>query len=211
MKIPRWKVWWAVMMPPREDIVRILENAGCEVIKGRSYTDVANPYTEQQLIDMIRDIDALMITSREELVTRRVIEAGGKLKTIAKMGIGVEQIDLAAATDMGVLVTNTPIEEDFLSVAEYTVGLILALGKNYKLADHNARLCKWRSVLNMMIKGKTVGIIGLGRIGSDVARLLRPFRAELLAYDPYVGAEKAEALGVKSTDEQENGSKSSED
>ncbi len=188
------------MMPGREDIIRALEDAGCEVIMGRSFTDLSKPYTEEQLIDKIQDVDALMITSREEVISRRVIEAGKRLKTIAKMGIGVEQIDLAAATERGVLVTNTPIEEDFLSIAEYTVGLILALGKNIKLADHNARLGKWRSVMNIMIRDKTVGIIGLGRIGSDVARLIRPFRVKLIAYDPYVSAEKAEGLAVRLTD-----------
>ena len=199
MKRPRWKVWWAVMVPGREDIVRILENAGCEVIMGRVFTDYANRYTEEQLIDKIRDIDALMIFSREEFINRRVIEAGRKLKTIAKMGIGVEQIDLTAATELGILVTNTPIEENFLSVAEYTVGLILALGKRFKLADHNARLAKWRSVPNVMIKDKTVGIIGFGRIGSMVANLLHPFRVRLLAYDPYMNAEKAEAMQINLT------------
>ena len=82
-------------------------------------------------------------------------------------------------------------------VAEFTVAMILGLANNLKLADHNARLGKWRSVRNTLLLGKTVGIVGLGRIGRAVVDLLRPFGIRFLAFDPYVSASEAEAAGVE--------------
>ncbi len=193
-----WKVWLMVIQPEREDIVRALEAAGCEVTLGRSFTDTKH-YTEEELVQKVQDKDGLMV-STGELITRRVMEAGGELRVVSKLGIGVEQIDVSAATDLGILVTNTPTEENFLSAAEYAVAMILSLAKKFKLADHNARLGLWRSVSNTLRRNKTVGIVGLGRIGSRVAQLLRPFEVRLLTSDPYVPTEKARALQVELTD-----------
>ena len=145
-------------------------------------------------------MDGLMV-STGEYMTRRIMEAGKKLKVIAKKGAGVEQIDIKSATDFGILVTNTPVKENFLSVAEYSLAMILAMAKKFKFADYKARQLKWRSVQNIFMRGKTVGIVGLGRIGSRLAELLlEPFAVKLLAYDPYVSAEKARSLGVELTD-----------
>jgi D-3-phosphoglycerate dehydrogenase len=145
-------------------------------------------------------MDAIMISTGDGHITRRVMEAGRKLKVIAKRAIGVGDIEVGAATDLGILVTNTPIELQYLSVAEFTVGMLLALANNLKLADRNARLGLWRSVSTTLLRNKTVGIVGLGRIGSRVAQLLRPFEVRLIAADPYVPPEKARALGVELTD-----------
>lgn len=194
----QWKVWLTGRDEGREDIVRTLEAAGCEVTLGRLFTDTWR-YTEDELVEKVQGVDAIMISTGDGHITRRVMEAGRKLKVIAKRAIGVGDIDVSAATDLGILVTNTPIELQYLSVAEFTVGMILALANNFKLADHNARLGLWRSVSTTLLRHKTVGIVGLGKIGSRVAQLLRPFEVRLLAFDPYVPAEKARALGVELT------------
>jgi len=195
----QWRVWLTGIDVGREDIIHALEAAGCEVTLGRLFTDSWH-YTEEELVEKVLDMDAIMISTGDGNITRRVMEAGSKLKAIAKRAIGVGDIDVSAATDLGILVTNTPLEEHYLSVAEYTVSMILSLAKNLKLADHNARLGLWRSVSHTFLRNKTVGIVGLGRIGSRVAQLLHPFEVKLLAYDPYVPTEKAKALEVKLTD-----------
>jgi len=195
----QWKVWLTGRDAGREDIVHALEAAGCEVTLGRLFTDTWH-YTEEELVEKVDGMDAIMISTGDGNITRRVMEAGKKLKVIAKRAIGVGDIDVGAATDLGILVTNTPLELHYLSVAEFTVGMILALANNLKLADHNARRGLWRSVSNTLLRNKTVGTVGLGRIGSRVAELLRPFEVKLLAYDPYVLPEKAKALEVELTD-----------
>jgi D-3-phosphoglycerate dehydrogenase len=138
----------------------------------------------------------MMMGSRDQ-ITRHVMEGAPKLSTIAKTGIGVECIDVAGATALGILVSNTPIPENYLSVAEGTLARILALAKDLKRADRNARLGRWRSITNTFLQGKTVGIVGLGRIGSRVAELLRPFQVRLVAYSPSVSPERARRFVVE--------------
>ena len=102
----------------REDIVHALEAAGCEVTLGRLFTDTWH-YTEEELVEKVDGMDAIMISTGDGNITRRVMEAGKKLKVIAKRAIGVGDIDVGAATDLGILVTNTPLELHYLSVAEF--------------------------------------------------------------------------------------------
>jgi lactate dehydrogenase-like 2-hydroxyacid dehydrogenase len=194
-----WKVWLTGRDPDREDIVQALEAAGCALTLGRLFTDTWH-YTEEELVEKVQGMDAIMISTGDGNITRRVMEAGKKLKVISKRAIGVGDIDVSAATDLGILVTNTPLELHYLSVAEFTVGAILGLANNLKLADYNARRGLWRSVSNTLLRNKTVGIVGLGRIGSRVAELLHPFELKLLAYDPYVPPEKAKAWNVQLID-----------
>ena len=194
-----WKVWLTGRDPDREDIVQALEAAGCALTLGRLFTDTWH-YAEEELVEKVQGMDAIMISTGDGNITRRVMEAGKKLKVISKRAIGVGDIDVSAATDLGILVTNTPLELHYLSVAEFTVGAILGLANNLKLADYNARRGLWRSVSNTLLRNKTVGIVGLGRIGSRVAELLHPFELKLLAYDPYVPPAKAKARNVQLTD-----------
>jgi D-3-phosphoglycerate dehydrogenase len=195
----KWRVWLSGRDPDREDIIEKLEAAGCEVSLGRLFTDTWH-YTEDELVEKVKGMDAIMISTGDGNITRRVMEAGKELKVVAKRAIGVGDIDTKAATDLGILITNAPLELHYLSVAEFTVGMLLALANKAKLADFNARQGRWRSVSNTLLRHKTVGIIGLGRIGSRVAELLHPFELKLLAYDPYVPPERAKTLGVALTD-----------
>jgi D-3-phosphoglycerate dehydrogenase len=195
----KWRVWLSGRDPDREDIIEALKAAGCEVSLGRLFTDTWH-YNEDELVEKVADMDAIMISTGDGQITRRVVEAGKKLTVISKRAIGVGDIDVKAATEMGILVTNAPLELHYLSVAEFTVSAILGLANNLKLADHNARRGLWRSVSNTLLRHKTVGIVGLGRIGARVAELLHPFELRLLSYDPYVPPERAKALEVELTD-----------
>jgi D-3-phosphoglycerate dehydrogenase len=169
----RYRVFVTETRPGQEALRSALEQAGCSVTFGRPFTDPAGPYSEEELRALIAEAAAVLMMGSRDRFTRRVLEGAPQLMTIAKTGIGIERIDVAAATELGILVSNTPIPENYLSVAEGTVGRILALAKNLKLADRNARLGLWRSVTNTFLQGKTVGIVGLGRIGSRVAELLQ--------------------------------------
>lgn len=196
---PRYKVFWAETLTGRDDIIKALTDGGCQVIQGRPFTDAASAYTDEELVQLLRDVDGVMVGSRERW-TRRVFESCPRLLTVAKLGIGVERIDVKAATGLGILVSNTPLPENYLSVAEQTVGAILALAKNFKAADLTAREGRWRGVTNLLFKGKTVGIVGVGRIGSRVAHLLRSFEVRVLGYDPFVPPEELRRRGVEPTD-----------
>jgi D-3-phosphoglycerate dehydrogenase len=174
----------------------MLREAGCEITLGRPFTDAATVYSEDELKAMVREMDALLVSSRE-LFTRGVMMAAPRLVTIAKLGIGVERIDLRAATELGILVSNTPIPENYLAVAEYAVAFMLAMAKQLKSGDQQGRAGRWRSIVGTFMRGKTVGLVGLGRIGSRVAALLRPFEVRILAFDPFVARERAAEAGVE--------------
>ncbi len=173
-----------------------LRDAGCEIVLGRPFTDAASVYAEDELKTMVRDMDALLVSSRE-LFTRAVMMAAPRLVTIAKLGIGVERIDVRAATDLGILVSNTPIPENYLAVAEYAVAFMLAMAKQLKPGDRQGRAGRWRSIVGTFMRGKTVGLVGLGRIGSRVASLLKPFEVRLIAFDPFVEPARAAEAGVE--------------
>lgn len=189
-------VWFTGRDPNRNDIIEALEQAGCEVRLGRLFNDPWH-YTEDQLIENVREVDAVMLSTGDGQVTRRVMESAPHLTVIAKRAIGVGDIDVAAATDLGILVANAPHDLHYLGVAEFTVAMILAMANNLKLADHNARLGKWRSVRNTLLSSKTIGIVGLGRVGCTVVDLLRPFGVRFLVFDPYAPPERARAAGVQ--------------
>lgn len=194
----RFKVFWAETLPDREDIIKAFTDGGCQVIQGRPFTDAHRAYTDAELVELLRDVDGALVGSRERW-TRRLFESCPRLKTVAKLGIGVERIDVKAATELGILVSHTPLPENYLSVAEQTVGCIVAFAKNFKAGDLATREGRWRSVTNFLLKGKTAGIIGVGRIGSRVAHLLRAFEVRCLGYDPYVSAEELRRRGVEPT------------
>jgi phosphoglycerate dehydrogenase-like enzyme len=196
----RYRVFVTEARPGQEALRSALEAERCGVAFGRPFEDPAGPYSDDELRALVADADAILMMGSRDRITRRVMEAATKLRTIAKTGIGVEPIDVQAATELGILVSHTPIPENYLSVAEGTVARILALAKNLKLADRNARLGRWRSVTNTFLQGKTVGIVGLGRIGSRVAELLRPFQVRLVAYSPSVSPERGRRFGVELVD-----------
>jgi D-3-phosphoglycerate dehydrogenase / 2-oxoglutarate reductase len=154
-------------------------------------------WTEAELIAAARDVDVIL-ASHLDTISAGVMEAASRLRLVIVPFIGTDKIDVAAATRFGVLVANSPTPENFTAVAEATIGLALMLLKRVKHNEAKLRRGEWaaRGDRGDFLFGKTVGIVGLGRIGSRVARRLAGWEVRLLASDPYASRADAEALGV---------------
>ncbi|HLD69139.1 MAG TPA: hydroxyacid dehydrogenase, partial [Candidatus Omnitrophota bacterium] len=151
----------------------------------------------EELKGIIKNYDALIIRSATT-VTADIIEAADKLKVIGRAGVGLDNVDLKAATKKGIVAMNTP-GGNTTSTAEHTMSLILALSRNIPQACASLKSGKWeRSKFEgVELYGKTLGIIGLGRIGATVARMCKSFGMKIMAYDPFLSIEIASKLGVE--------------
>ena len=129
-------------------------------------------------------------------VDRSVIEAADDLVVIARYGAGVDRIDLDAARERGIVVTNTP-SANAVAVAELTIGLMLALARYIPTADAATKRGEWPRLRGVSLEGKTVGLLGLGAIGREVARRLQCFACTVVAHDPVVDSGVAQSLGVQ--------------
>ena len=186
--------------PPEE--LDPLRAAGHEVVVGRPLDMPGRrAYAESELIEQVRAADVLL-ASHLERVTPAVMEHAEHLGLVIVPFIGVDKIDVPAATRLGVLVANSPTPENFIAVAEATIGLLLMLLKRVKRGESRLRRGEWarREDRGDFLFGKTVGIVGLGRIGTHVARRLAGWDVRLLAADPYVTPERAAAVGVTLVD-----------
>jgi D-3-phosphoglycerate dehydrogenase len=150
-----------------------------------------------ELLKVIGQYDGLVIRSGTK-VTEKVIEAGERLRVIARAGIGVDNIDVAAATRRGIVVVNAP-GGSTIAAAEHTIALILALARHLPQADASLRAGKWQRqrFIGTEIRHKTLGVIGLGKIGTEVARRGQALEMRVLAFDPFVSQEYAQYLGVE--------------
>jgi len=152
---------------------------------------------EEELIRVCKEADGLI--NQYALLTRRVLENLPKCKVVARYGVGVDSIDLKAATDLGIIVANVPdycVDE----VASHTVAMILTLARKTAFFDRKVKSNQWDFTQGMpidRIQGKTLGLIGCGRIGLEVAKRISPFGVKVLAFDPYI--QKAER-GIELTD-----------
>ena len=169
---------------------------GIDLLKKRIPVDVKRGLSPDELIAAIGDYDALVVRS-ETRVTAPVIAAGANLKVVARAGIGVDNIDLDAATRAGIAVVNAPIGNT-VAAAEHTVALMLALARNIPQACASMKDGQWQrsAFMGIEVRGKALGIIGLGRVGSEVARRAAAFGMRLVAYDPFVAPDFASRLGV---------------
>ncbi len=170
---------------------------GIEAIRAHAEVDVALGLSPDELIGRIGDYDALVVRS-ETKVTRQVIEAGSKLQVIGRAGVGVDNIDVDAATRRGIVVVNAPAG-NIVSAAEHTIALMLALARNIPQANAVLRSGEWRrhDFLGIEVRGKTLGIIGLGNVGSEVARRAKGLEMRIIAHDPFVSLDHARTLGVE--------------
>jgi phosphoglycerate dehydrogenase-like enzyme len=180
-----------------------LAAAGCEVV-------VAGPNAERaELALLARGADALLGATFRGAIDREFLAISPNLRIVAKYTIGVDDVELDAATALGVLVTHCPTEANWGGVAEGAIALMLALLKRIRERDAHVKAGGWREPpfygtyvgrRSDGYRGITIGIVGLGRAGSRVAELLAPWRARVLATDPYVEAAKFERLGVERVD-----------
>ena len=189
-----------LIFAPREEppsILQQLENAGLEIGIGSRDWQLPRGSHEDAFAAAARDTVALMGTSiRHTPVSRRIMEGSQRLRIVAKYTVGVDDVDVDAATDLGIMVCHSPTESNCFAVAETTVAMMLTILKKVRERDASVRAGEWRkpehggayigSRLSDGYSGITLGIVGLGRIGSRVAQLLAPWRIRILAYDPYI-------------------------
>lgn len=185
---------------PRILIADPVAPEGIEMLRAAGDVDVHTGLAADALIGIIGNYDALVVRS-ETKVTRPVIEAATRMQVIGRAGVGVDNIDLEAATARGVIVVNAP-QGNTIAAAEHTLALLMALARHVPQSDASMRSGKWdrKNYLGTEIRGKTLGIIGLGKIGSEVARRAVAMEMRVLAHDPFVPVERVRALGVESVD-----------
>lgn len=159
--------------------------------------------TVEQFKELIKDYDGLIIRS-EVKVTADIIAAASKLRFIGRAGTGVDNVDIPAATQKGIVVANVP-GGNTISAAEHTIGLMLSLARNIPQAHKSLKTKEWKreKFIGTELQGKTLGLIGLGRIGNEVAHRMLAFGMKVIAYDPFVNKEFIKAMGIelKSLDE----------
>jgi D-3-phosphoglycerate dehydrogenase len=174
-----------------------LAERGLEILRQDFEVDLRPELAKEGLPQAIGPYEALVVRS-QTTVDAPVIEAGQNLRVIARAGIGLDNVDVEAATRRGVMVVNAP-QSNILSAAEHTMTLILALARNVPQADAALRAGEWNRerFQGVELHGKTLGIVGLGRVGTMVAQRALAFGMRLIAYDPYVSRERARTLGIE--------------
>jgi len=175
---------------------QMLKNAGCEIIRGEASWRTPQGDNEADMCAMASNADALTGSSiRSSPITSRIMDSAPELRIIAKCTIGVDDVDIEAATERGILVTHSPMESNWGAVSEGTMSIILTLLKKTREKDEAVKRGEWRnpSMQGTFVgrrqdgyPGLTVGIVGLGRTGRRLADLLKPWRVRIIAYDPYV-------------------------
>ncbi len=175
-----------------------LSPRAAEIFRERGVeVDVKVGMKPEELIACIGEYEGLAIRSATK-VTAEVLAAAGNLKVIGRAGIGVDNIDLNAATSGGVVVMNTPFGNS-ITTAEHAIAMMFALARQIPAADHSTQSGKWEKsrFMGVELTGKTLGIIGCGNIGSIVAERALGLKMKVAAYDPYLSPERANALGVE--------------
>ncbi len=170
---------------------------GMENLKAMTEVDVKLGLKPDELKAIIGQYDALIVRS-ETQVTADVIKCGTKLQIIARAGVGLDNIDVNAATQQGIMVVNAPTGNT-VAAAEHTMALMLALARNIPQAHAQLKAGKWnrKEFTGVELRNKTLGIIGLGNVGSGVAVRARGFEMRLIGYDPFASQEYAASIGVK--------------
>jgi D-3-phosphoglycerate dehydrogenase len=159
--------------------------------------EVNTSLTQEELLGIIKNYDALVIRSSTK-VTDEVIEAADRLRVIGRAGIGLDNVDIAAASKRGIVVMNTP-DGNVITTAEHAVAMLMALSRNIPQAAASMRSHKWEKKLfrGKELFNKTLGVIGIGRIGRIVADRARGMKMNIVAYDPYIPPETIEKMGVE--------------
>ena len=173
-----------------------ISEKGTELLSKEFDVTVKDKISAEELLETIGEYDALMVRSASK-VTAQVIEKADKLKIIGRAGVGVDNIDLAAATKKGIIVINSP-GGNTIAATEHTFAMMLSLARNIPVANETMQQGQWnrKKYVGVELKGKTLSVVGMGRIGSGVAERAIAFGMNVMVYDPYINAERAANLGV---------------
>lgn len=174
-----------------------IDQVGIDILSQVAQVDVKTKLSPEELVQVIPEYDALMIRSGTR-VTHEVIEAGTQLKIIGRAGVGVDNVDVLAATRKGIVVVNSP-EGNTIAAAEHTLAMMLSLSRYIPSANQSLKGGQWdrKSFTGVEVYKKTLGVVGLGKIGAHVATVAQAMGMRLLAYDPFVSNERAEQLGCR--------------
>jgi D-3-phosphoglycerate dehydrogenase len=172
-------------------------DSGVALLREHFDVDVGVDWSEQELVERLGEYDGIVIRS-QTLMTAELIARGGRLRVIGRAGVGVDNVDVDAATKRGIVVANAP-QSNVVTAAEHTMALLLALARNIPQAQQSLLEGRWdRSKYSgVELYEKTLGIVGFGRIGQLVAQRARAFNMRVLAFDPFVSAERYRELGVE--------------
>ena len=170
---------------------------GIEMLRAEFEVDVHDKISREELLEIIPNYDALMIRSASK-ITADVINRADKLKIIGRAGVGVDNIDLNAATARGIIVINSP-GGNTIAATEHTLAMMLSMARNIPIANQTVHQGQWnrKDYVGVELKGKTLGVVGMGRIGAGVAKRAIAFGMKVIGYDPYLSEERANDLGVK--------------
>ncbi|MBR3746800.1 MAG: phosphoglycerate dehydrogenase [Selenomonadaceae bacterium] len=177
-----------------------IANEGIELLKENFDVEVRDKISHEELLDIIPTFDALIVRSASK-VSADVLERGVNLKIIGRAGVGVDNIDVQAATARGIIVINSP-DGNTIAATEHTFAMMLAVSRNIPQANQVMHAGGWdrKKFVGVELRNKTLGIIGLGKIGAGVAKRAQSFDMKVIAYDPFVSEERAKSLGVKLTE-----------
>ncbi|KAF8025286.1 hypothetical protein BT93_F2200 [Corymbia citriodora subsp. variegata] len=175
-----------------------LGEAGLEVLRGYGRVECLYDLSPEELCAKISAVDALIVRSGTK-VTRQVFEAAkGRLKVVGRAGVGIDNVDLQAATEHGCLVVNAPTANT-VAAAEHGIALLAAMARNVAQADASIKAGKWErsKYVGVSLVGKTLAVMGFGKVGSEVARRAKGLGMTVIAHDPYAPADRARAMGVE--------------
>ena len=178
-----------------------IDEAGVQrLVQAGHDVDAKAGLSPADLLAIVGDYDALLVRS-ETKVTAEVVAAAGRLQVIGRAGVGVDNIDIDAATARGIAVVNAPTGNT-IAAAEHAFALMMALARNIPQADASMRRGEWTrsKFTGVELRNKTLGIVGLGKVGSEFARRAKAFQMTIIAHDPYVPQEFARSLGVEMVD-----------
>ena len=191
------------MTPPKVLIADAISQRGVDELcrDGALEAVIKTGLSEKELVDLIPDFSALVVRSQTK-VTADILNAGAKLRVVGRAGVGVDNVDVETATRRGIIVLNAP-GGNTVSTAEHAFSLLLSAARKIPQADANVRSKNWdkKNFEGVELYNKTLGIIGMGRIGGELSRRAIAFGMRVVAYDPYLSASRARSLQVELVDE----------
>ncbi len=178
-------------------VAETISNEGLDILRGHVQVDIKLGLTPEELVSIIGDYEALIVRSQTQ-ASAEVIRAGDKLQVIARAGVGVDNINVDEATRRGIMVINAPTGNT-ISAAEHAIALMLSLARHIPQANAMLKSGEWRrnDFMGIEVRNKTLGIIGLGNVGSEVARRARGLEMKLIAHDPFISVDYARNLHVE--------------
>ena len=177
-----------------------INQTGIDILSQVATVDVKTGLKPEELVQIIGEYDALMIRSGTR-VTEEIIAAGTNLKIIGRAGVGVDNVDVPAATRKGIVVVNSP-QGNTIAAAEHALAMMMSLSRYIPDANASVKSGGWdrKTYVGAEVYKKTIGIVGLGKIGSHVAKVSKAMGMKLLAFDPFISAERAEQIGCQLVD-----------